>query len=81
MSKKKKLEAVRLLTLARGQREESRRRSRENEREVRRQLRENMEENYCRKQEKEVIDRERHLKIVNDVFIDKNEQFFLTLFI
>ena len=63
MSKKKKLEAVRLFTLARGQREESRRRSRENEREVRRQLRENMEENHRRKQEKEVIDRERHNKM------------------
>ena len=67
MRQKKKREAVRLLTLARTKREECRHRSRENERKVREAIRERLEQNKRIKEEKEILERERHLKIVTDV--------------
>ena len=67
MSKKKKQEAVHLLTMARKNKEELKKRCRESEKDVRRKIREQLEENERKKKEREITERERHLKIVTDV--------------
>ena len=66
-SQKKKQEAIHLLNMVRKNREELKQRRRESEREVRRRIRERLEQNERKKKEKENIERERHLKIVNDI--------------
>ncbi|GFR97851.1 hypothetical protein ElyMa_006334800 [Elysia marginata] len=67
VGKKKKQEAIRLLTLAHSRREEFRRRSRESEREVKRKIKARIEENNKIKQGKEIQEREKHLTIVNEI--------------
>ena len=67
MSKKKKQEAVHLLTMARKNREELKKRRRESEKDFRRKIRELLEENERKKKEREITERERHLKIVTDI--------------